>query len=311
MDIKKLIGKHEGKSIALVGSGPTALLYSGVEDVSMAINGAIQADRAFDYHIMFDVSLHKKSWFYHDNKAKRIIGYELASQYSIDRRKEYVFHYTSERADPVFDRELTSLSSVDNIAVCAVEMAITMGATTINLYGIDMAEREYFYEDVTKPTGRYSMRTVEFLNKLFALCKANGVEVNIYGSESCRLNTEYVLPDMKVAKKLGYIGNDTLSNIVEGNKMKNRHNKKFLVEYSRYHYLVTVDGYTATLMVPWGHPWGAHDKAVVMRTAQNTLGNGYIIEISEELQPLFEEPELEIELEEEFLEQEGEFTSPE
>ena len=90
--MKSLYNKYEGKTIALVGSGPTALSFNEEEDVAIAINGAIQLDKHFNYLCMFDTSLPQKTWFYDKPEVQRLVGSELAGMYSIDS-STCVFQY--------------------------------------------------------------------------------------------------------------------------------------------------------------------------------------------------------------------------
>ena len=75
-------------------------------------------------------------------------------------------------------------SSNDNICICAMEIAVIFGVNEINIYGIDLCSRNYFYGG---GRGGYEERVANHMNDLIELCEDNNVRVYIHGSEECKL----------------------------------------------------------------------------------------------------------------------------
>ena len=78
--ISQLYNKYVGKTIAIVGSGITSEAYNGNEDVSIALNGAIQLDKPIDYAMGFDRRLPTREWFSIKPEITRIYGAGIAKE---------------------------------------------------------------------------------------------------------------------------------------------------------------------------------------------------------------------------------------
>lgn len=66
---------HAGKTIAVLGSGPSLSMFQGKEDVSIAVNGAADIKIPYDYFMCEDIRSPERPWFYSSKKcgATRII----------------------------------------------------------------------------------------------------------------------------------------------------------------------------------------------------------------------------------------------
>lgn len=201
--IQSLRNKHEGSTIAVIGSGPTAQKFAAKEDVSIAINGGVLVDQPLTYFQAFDLTLDKKEYFYKKPEVTRIIGAGLAPvdkllypnlqdrlrrkgrghtvkelELPVAPKEPHCFFLYERRVAPAkFNPELKVLSSAGNIAICAVETAFIMGAKAVHIYGIDLAERLYFYE--RKPRGHYPMMSIKYMDSLLDQAIKNGIDIKV------------------------------------------------------------------------------------------------------------------------------------
>jgi hypothetical protein len=202
--IHTLYNKYPHSTIAIVGSGPSALKYSHKEDIGIALNGALSLDAQFDYFEAFDIGVFNRSYYYHNIAPVRIIGAGLAAMDTVlypDKTARAVirghtvlkvldapvephlyFRY-EKRSKPIFDRGLQILSASGNIVVCAIETALIMGASELHLYGVGLSTRKYFYENA--PRDRYPTRVAGYVNDQLALCESNGVTIRIARDRDC------------------------------------------------------------------------------------------------------------------------------
>jgi len=72
--ISKLRGLYNGKSIAILGSAPTIQLYDESEDLTIAVNGALQLNKRIDYFVTSHPVAFRKSWFNLKPDVSRIIN---------------------------------------------------------------------------------------------------------------------------------------------------------------------------------------------------------------------------------------------
>jgi hypothetical protein len=201
--IQTLYNKHPHSTIAIVGSGPSALKYSHAEDIGIALNGALNLDADFDYFQGFDIGICARDYFYKNTKPTRIIGVGLApmdkilypdattrsvvrghtireTSLGLPTPPHLYFRY-EKKTTPNFNRHLQILSAAGNIVVCSIETALIMGADEIHLYGIDLSRRMYFYENV--PHGSYIARVSDYVNDQLSMCEDNGVVIKVCRSK--------------------------------------------------------------------------------------------------------------------------------
>jgi len=72
--IHEFFARHSGSRIAVLGSAPTLELYHEREDLAIAVNGASQIDRGYDYFLTGHQTSHLKSWFRTREGISRIIN---------------------------------------------------------------------------------------------------------------------------------------------------------------------------------------------------------------------------------------------
>lgn len=183
--IRKLRSAHYGKSIAVIGSGPTAKKYSGKEQVAIGLNKAITLNRRFDYFMAFDTTLAANDWFPLTLDYPRILGFEL-SQMLAHREQDCIFRYTDKRKIPELPYDFTELTNLGNIAIPAVELALLMGAHRLVLYGIDLNQRVYF--DGERGKAHYGVTAPRYMQTLLGLAQCNEIDVEVVGSEDCKIN---------------------------------------------------------------------------------------------------------------------------
>jgi hypothetical protein len=212
--IQNLKDKHAGKSIAIIGSGPTARMYREKEDIAIALNGSILLDKKIDYFMAFDCSVPNLEYYYHNKNITRLLGANIVSLDRIvypdlmDRQRKIItgcyvnetnFHLLSNapksphsywffkfRKEPIFDRLMTQLSASGNISFPAVEAAIIMGASRINLYGVDLSKRGYFYAPVSGNKS-YDRKRPIFMNALLSLCLSNNISIGVCRGVNSRI----------------------------------------------------------------------------------------------------------------------------
>ena len=197
----------KGKTLALVGSGDSALKYEGKEDISIVLNGGIMLPYEFDYFLGFDGRLPTRDYFYESRSAIRIIGASIAKQDKMlypDREEIKVgnvpsaitydewleanepqephawFYY--EKSDRARLSENNILYHNGNVAHTGLGFAELLNPDHITIYGIDLNMRKYFYND-KRLGGTYGMPKAQWMNGMI-MDMAN---VSIVGGDNCRL----------------------------------------------------------------------------------------------------------------------------
>ena len=73
--IEDIRGIHAEKDIAVVGSSPTVSLFKGIEDVSIAVNGAAHLFPSTDYFMCMDGRSPRRDWFYASGGARIVVSF--------------------------------------------------------------------------------------------------------------------------------------------------------------------------------------------------------------------------------------------
>ncbi len=63
MNLERMRGLHQGKSFAVIGSGPSALMYAGHEDVGIGVNAAAQLLKGGGYFVSMYKAIQFRSFF--------------------------------------------------------------------------------------------------------------------------------------------------------------------------------------------------------------------------------------------------------
>jgi hypothetical protein len=72
--IQKFRDNYRNARVAILGSGPSINLYKGLEDVSIAVNGASFLDKEYHFFMSGDVKAHDRGWWLaSDNKNNHVI----------------------------------------------------------------------------------------------------------------------------------------------------------------------------------------------------------------------------------------------
>jgi uncharacterized Rossmann fold enzyme len=187
--IKSLHNIHKGATIAIVGSGPTAVEFIKSKcDISIGVNGAAKLGKKFDYFICGDVRSSTYDWFSIDCSKIRVIAKLTAAPdkilypdvlfptitraavvtakqnnivlpLPIEPHLTFMYKwYKSDRLKP----DMNYLMFGGTISCCAVQLAYVMGATKIVLYGcgFNSIGKHYFYHTSKPGTISDSQRTV-------------------------------------------------------------------------------------------------------------------------------------------------------
>jgi hypothetical protein len=206
--IKSLYKIHDNKTIAVVGSGPTAVdfLHSSA-DISIGVNGAAKLGKKFDYFMCGDVRSSSYDWFEVDCSRVRIIAKLTASLDKIlypldifpDIERAAVIttkQHTLNLPVPIephltfvykwhkpgrLQQDMNFLMFGGTISCCAVQLAYIMGASKIVLYGCNFTSRgkHYFYSTRRPGSISDSQRTV--MNTVINEVKERGVQIQIIG----------------------------------------------------------------------------------------------------------------------------------
>jgi hypothetical protein len=204
--IKALHGIHKGETIAVVGSGPTAIEFKN-QHLSIGVNGAAKLGKRFDYFMCGDARSSAFDWFNIDCSRVRVIAKLTAAPdkilYPIDlfqdikRTAVITAKQSSVKLPPPVEPHLTfmyrwyksdRLKSDMNylmfggtISCCAVQLAYLMGATKIVLYGcgFNSVGRHYFYH--TPRPGSISASQRAVMNAVISEIRKRGVQFQIVG----------------------------------------------------------------------------------------------------------------------------------
>jgi hypothetical protein len=154
-----------GATIALVGSSPSCINYVGKEDYAIALNGGVLVNAPFSHHLMFDRSCPRKDYYYYNPNVIRVIGSIIApmdkelfenpeARTGGDLRDEWLeshtvisphvwWYYKCMTHAPALTRETNYLCHQYTCAHPGLELAWRMGASRINMYGIELGILHY------------------------------------------------------------------------------------------------------------------------------------------------------------------------
>lgn len=217
--ISELHDRHRGRSVAIVGSSPSATLFTPqICDISIGLNGSALLGYRFDYFMCSDPDSHKRDWFYVDCSVSRVIAASIASmdfflypealshtlrqrvaagwsdQYAIRLpvpRKPHFFYYrrlpTKSGLDNFKAKRTDVLMVRGTVAGEAVQLAYLMGASSITLFGCSFSressgtDRHYFYESDQDQIGEIKRFQLESMNLYLSVVRSQGVRVVIVG----------------------------------------------------------------------------------------------------------------------------------
>jgi hypothetical protein len=212
--IKSLHGIYKGATVAIVGSGPTAVEFKNQHDLSIGVNGAAKLGKRFNYFMCGDARSSFNDWFNIDCSAIRVIAKLTASVDKIlyppdlfpDLERLIVptakqstikipppiephrtFMYKWWKPDRL-KIDMNYLMFGGTISCCAIQLAYVMGAAKIVLYGcgFNSVGRHYFYHTPRPGSISDSQRTV--MNTVISEIRKRGVQFQIIGATT--LNTD-------------------------------------------------------------------------------------------------------------------------
>jgi len=199
---------HKGKSIAIIGSGPSAILYDEDQDISIGVNGASRLGPHFTYYMCGDSCSDKRDWFFVNCSDVRIIGNVIATMDEIifpsemfpkiDRfsvkvlnnprlknvpepiKPHFVFPYQMIYGKTM-SKDQKYLYAGATISGCALQMAHIMGSTDIHLYGCDFThdQGKYFYN--TENHGFVRDSQLKEMKSLINKLKDIGLTITVHG----------------------------------------------------------------------------------------------------------------------------------
>lgn len=205
---KRFRNIHCGKSIAIVGSGPSAILYSDNHDISIGVNGASKLGPHYNYYMCGDSHSFNRDWFNINCSDVRVIGNVVATMDKIiypqsvygNMERFFVRTLDNEKLnkipDPIephfvykykmiYNKEISKkqeyLYAGATISGCALQLAYMMGSHDIHLYGCDFTHDngKYFYE--TNANGFIRDSQLYEMKKLIDVIKKNGINISIHG----------------------------------------------------------------------------------------------------------------------------------
>ncbi len=201
-------GKHQGSSISIIASGPSAILFNGSGDVSIGVNGAAVLGRHYNYFLYGDHRSHQNDWFGVRCSDVRIGARIVASmdkimypesrfanieRIAVPAHKQYlastvpepiaphlIFKYSTYKPKKVAYNQ-RSLLCGGTIAGCAVQLAFLMGARQIDLYGCDFTHEygHYFYQ--ANRTGYVARSQLSIMNQILAEVRDYNIRVRVHG----------------------------------------------------------------------------------------------------------------------------------
>lgn len=207
--LRLLHKKHIGKSVSIVGSGPSADLFNSSTDISIGVNGAAYLGKKFDYFLCGDNNSHRYKWFREKCSDVRVISKLVASlDYQlypkefdqVVRRLSVPQHKQKMVKDllcPVYPHitfeyrwfKPGRLSATQNflmfggtISGCAAQLAFLMGCSEIHLYGCNFTHKRqhYFYDNEERP-GRVVDSQRDRMDKCLKDIRDLGVKVYMHG----------------------------------------------------------------------------------------------------------------------------------
>lgn len=170
--ISDLYNKHPGSIIDIIGSGPSAVMYNGSVNPSIAVNGASLLGHKYSYFVCGDHNSYKRDWFSIKCSNIRVIArlvalfdYQLYPESINMKRFAVPAHEQSKVSDirnPVKPHKVFSYRKYDavrlsrcnnflmyggTISCCALQLAWIMGARKVRIYGCGFTHTNghYFY----------------------------------------------------------------------------------------------------------------------------------------------------------------------
>lgn len=213
--ISLLEDAHKGKSVSVIGSGPSATLYDESTDISIGVNGAALLGKHLDYFLCGDHNAYKHEWFIKKCATTRIIARLVASlDYQlypeefdgvITRQSvkmgegkgkglqelpcpiypHLIYNYRY-YAPGRLKKNNNMLLAGGTISCCAVQLAYIMGCSELHLYGCNFKHKRnshYFYESNQQP-GRVYKSMIETMELCLKEIRGFGVKVYIHGESS-------------------------------------------------------------------------------------------------------------------------------
>jgi hypothetical protein len=212
--IQSLFNVHKGATIAVVGSGPTAVDFiKGRSDISIGVNGAAKLGKCFDYFMCGDAKSSTYDWFGIDCSKIRVIAKLTAAvdrilypQIEFPELKRLVVSTAKQgtiNLPPPINPHLTFMYrwwkpqrlKVDanylmfggTISCCAVQLAYIMGASKIILFGcgFNSTGKHHFYN--TNRPGSISESQRRVMNEVINELRNRDIYFSIVGDTT--LNT--------------------------------------------------------------------------------------------------------------------------
>ena len=207
--IQKLRGVYKNSTIAVVGSSPTAQLYKGDCDISIAVNGAALLGPRFNYFLCGDWKAPLRDWWTVDTADVRVIatlvslmdyqlypedkfpGLERNAVPAHEAKKvskqpppihpHLTFRYRSHKRGILNDKN-NFLMYRGTVSCCAAQLAFIMGCKHIKLYGCEFSgakSNHYFYE--ANHIGSVRKTMIQVMDSVLGEIRNKGVRVTVYG----------------------------------------------------------------------------------------------------------------------------------
>lgn len=175
--------------MALVGSGPSALEYTGAEDMSIALNGAIALPHVFDYFVAIDSKVPEREYWPISRGEKRLLG-ELVARHEYREYELLKYRSIVHPEPPVANFNEPGFAVYGNVSHIGIQLAYSLRPHEIRVYGIDLGGRRYF--DGPNLGGTYGGRLntapcLHYMQSWIDGIRDRGVAVTIRGSEDCRI----------------------------------------------------------------------------------------------------------------------------
>ena len=207
--LSNLVDRHRDASVAIVGSGPQAMMYEGNCDISIAVNGAALLGHRFNYFMCGDQYSHTRDWFCVNCSEVRIIAALVASMdhqlYPMERfgnlnrvavpaheqdnvqnlprpvPPHLIYLYGSFFSAPNLRKHMDALMYGGTIACCAAQFAYIMGASSISLYGCQFSHDSgsYFYE--TDVIGAVNQSQIKVMDDCLRELRRRNVIIKMFG----------------------------------------------------------------------------------------------------------------------------------
>jgi hypothetical protein len=203
--IQSLLDVHQGETVSIVGSGPSADLYQGGSGVSIGVNGAARLHQHFSYFLYGDRYAYKRDWFRTDCSDVRVAARIVATMDELIYPKadvrmsvtadnqmmvrgipdpeppHKIFNYMRYRPQRL-KRTQSSLLFGGTIACCALQLAWIMGASKVIVYGCNFQHSRnshYFYR--SNFTGTVTQSQRDTMQEIINILRNRGLEIHIIG----------------------------------------------------------------------------------------------------------------------------------